>query len=124
MIGAMVATTLVVAFVGGDAGGVSAWVAVIGALLLAMPVCMALGWTAERFAYRPLRRAPRLAALITAIGISIIIQNVAMMVWGRNYLSFPHVIEPIVFHIGDARISVLQIIIIVAAAAIMGALLL
>src|SRR5690606_23255216 len=92
---------------------------VLGALLVAMPVCMALGWTAERFAYRPLRRAPRLAALITAIGISIIIQNIAMMIWGRNYLSFPHIIEARVFSIGDARISTLQIIIIVAAAAIM-----
>src|SRR5690606_40111205 len=122
MVGAMVATTLVVAFVGGDAGGVSAWVAVLGALLVAMPVCMALGWTAERFAYRPLRRAPRLAALITAIGISIIIQNIAMMVWGRNYLSFPHIIEPRVFTIGDARISFLQILIILGAAAIMGGL--
>src|SRR5690554_3402908 len=75
MIGAMVATTLVVTFVGGNPGAVSAWVVVIGALLVAMPVCMALGWTAERFAYRPLRRAPRLAALITAIGISIIIDR-------------------------------------------------
>src|SRR5690606_37523548 len=124
MIGAMVATTLVVTFVGGTPGAVSAWVVVIGALLLAMPVCMALGWPAERFAYRPLRRAPRLAALITAIGISIIIQNMAMMIWGRNYLSFPHIIEPIVFHMGGARISVLQIIIVLAAAAIMSALML
>src|SRR5690606_40033126 len=99
-------------------GGGSAWVVVMGALLVAMPVCMALGWTAERFAYRPLRRAPRLAALITAIGISIIIQNVAMMVWGRNYLSFPHIIETRVLSLGDARISLLQIIIIVSAAAI------
>jgi len=105
--------------VGANPGGVSAWLVVLGALLVAMPVCMALGWTAERFAYRPLRRAPRLAALITAIGISIIIQNIAMMVWGRNYLSFPHIIDARVFSIGEARISLLQIIIIVAAAAIM-----
>src|SRR5690606_10603706 len=119
MVGAMVATSIVLAFVGADPTGVSAWVAVGSALLLAMPVCMALGWTAERFAYRPLRRAPRLAALITAIGISIIIQNIAMMIWGRNYLSFPHIIEARVFSIGDARISMLQIIIIVAARASM-----
>src|SRR5690606_10410574 len=122
MVGAMVATTLVLTFVGADAGGMSAGMAVMAALLVAMPVCMALGWTAERFAYRPLRRAPRLAALITAIGISIIIQNIAMMVWGRNYLSFPHIIEPRVFTIGDARISFLQILIIFGAAAIMGGL--
>ena len=123
MIGAMVATTLVVTIIGGDPGGTSAWFAVSAALLLAIPACMALGWTAERYAYRPLRRAPRLAALITAIGVSIIIQNVAMMVWGRNYLSFPHIIEPIIFQLGDARISLLQIIIIAGATAIMAGLL-
>src|SRR3546814_7253781 len=110
MVGAMVATTLVAAFLGADPGSTSAWLAVTGALLLAIPLCMALGWIAERFAYRPLRRAPRLAARITAIGVSIIIQNVAMMVWGRNYLSFPHIIEPNIFQLGGARISLMQII--------------
>ncbi|MDS1141306.1 branched-chain amino acid ABC transporter permease [Pusillimonas sp. SM2304] len=124
MVGAMVATTLVAVFLGADPGSTSAWLAVMGALLLSIPVCMALGWTAERFAYRPLRRAPRLAALITAIGVSIIIQNIAMMVWGRNYLSFPHIIEPNIFQLGGARISMLQIIIILSATAIMAGLLL
>lgn len=124
MVGAMAATTLAVALVGADPGGASAWVAVSGALLLAIPLCMALGWTAERFAYRPLRRAPRLAALITAIGVSIVIQNIAMMVWGRNYLSFPHIIEPRLYQIGGARISLLQILIVISAAAIMAGLLL
>lgn len=124
MVGAMAATTVAVALVGADPGGASAWVAVLGALLLAIPLCMALGWTAERFAYRPLRRAPRLAALITAIGVSIVIQNIAMMVWGRNYLSFPHIIEPRLYQIGGARISLLQILIIISAAAIMAGLLL
>ncbi len=124
MVGAMVATTLVVTLIGADPGSISAWLAVAAALLLAIPVCMALGWIAERFAYRPLRRAPRLAALITAIGVSIIIQNIAMMVWGRNYLSFPHIIEPNIFQISGARISMLQIIIILSATAIMAGLLL
>ena len=124
MVGAMVATTLVAVFLGADPGSTSAWLAVMGALLLSIPVCMALGWTAERVAYRPLRRAPRLAALITAIGVSIIIQNIAMMVWGRNYLSFPHIIEPNIFQLGGARISMLQIIIILSATAIMAGLLL
>ena len=78
MVGAMIATSVVMALVG-HYGDVSAFVAIAAALLISIPVCMALGWTAERIAYRPLRRAPRLAALITAIGVSIIIQNVAMM---------------------------------------------
>ncbi len=124
MVGAMVATSVVLTLVGHYAGDVSAVMAIGLALLVAIPVCMAIGWTAERIAYRPLRRAPRLAALITAIGVSIIIQNLAMMIWGRNYLSFPHIIEPTVFQIGDARLSLLQIAIMLGAALIMVALLL
>lgn len=124
MVGAMLATTLVVSFIGGDGGGMPAWLAVSASLCVAIPACMAVGWIAERYAYRPLRRAPRLAALITAIGVSIIIQNLAMMIWGRNYLSFPHIFEPNVFVMAGARISTLQIIIILGAMAIMGALLL
>lgn len=123
MVGAMIATSLVLALVG-SAGDVSAFVAIGAALAVAIPVCMALGWTAERIAYRPLRRAPRLAALITAIGVSIIIQNIAMMFWGRNYLNFPHIIEPTIFHIGDARLSMLQVAIMLGSALIMVALLL
>lgn len=123
MIGAMAATMVAAARVGGDPS-TSAF-AVLGAgLLVSVPLCMAVGWTAERVAYRPLRRAPRLAALITAIGVSIILQNVAMMVWGRNYLNFPQVLTPTVFEIGGARMSMLQIAIVVIAALIMGALLL
>ncbi|THU05335.1 branched-chain amino acid ABC transporter permease [Lampropedia puyangensis] len=124
MVGAMVATSVVLSLASGGATASSAVWALTMALLTAIPVCMAIGWTAERFAYRPLRKAPRLAALITAIGVSIIIQNLAMMFWGRNYLNFPHIIEPAVFHIGEARISALQITIIVGAALIMAALLL
>uniref|UniRef100_UPI00366A832C branched-chain amino acid ABC transporter permease n=1 Tax=Bordetella pertussis TaxID=520 RepID=UPI00366A832C len=122
-IGEMGETGLPPALVGGDPS-TSAF-AVLGAgLLVSVPLCMAVGWTAERVAYRPLRRAPRLAALITAIGVSIILQNVAMMVWGRNYLNFPQVLTPTVFEIGGARMSMLQIAIVVIAALIMGALLL
>lgn len=119
MVGAMLATTVVLSLVGADPAGMSAWLAVGLSLLAAIPACMAIGWTAERYAYRPLRRAPRLAALITAIGVSFIVQNLAMMVWGRNYLSFPHIIEPMVFQLGEARISLLQILIIGGAALIM-----
>ena len=123
MVGAMIATSVVLALVG-HYGDVSAFVAIGAALVVSIPVCMALGWTAERIAYRPLRRAPRLAALITAIGVSIIIQNVAMMFWGRNYLNFPHIVEPTVYQLGDARLSMLQIAIMLGSALIMVALLL
>src|SRR5690606_1180041 len=85
--------------------------------------CMAVGWSAERIAYRPLRRAPRLAALITAIGVSIILQNIAMMAWGRNYLNFPQVLSPEAYDLRGARISSLQVAIVLIAAAIMAGLL-
>jgi len=49
---------------------------------------MAIGFTIERVAYRPLRYAPRLAPLITAIGVSIVLQQLAMLFWGRNYHTF------------------------------------
>ena len=52
-----------------------------------------VGYTLERVAYRPLRRAPRLAPLITAIGLSIILQHLALIVWSRNPLSFPQIVE-------------------------------
>jgi len=123
MIGAMAATTIAISLVSGDPSA-SAFLVLGAGLLVSVPLCMAVGWTAERIAYRPLRRAPRLAALITAIGVSIILQNLAMMGWGRNYLNFPQVLSPRVFEFFGARMSTLQIAIVVIAALIMGALLL
>jgi len=123
MVGAMAAISAVLGLAG-YFGEVSIFVALGVALLAAVPLCMAIGWAAERVAYRPLRRAPRLAALITAIGVSIVIQNAAMMVWGRNYLNFPNLVEPVVYQIGQARLSLPQIAIMLSAALIMAALLL
>ena len=64
-----------------------------------------------------------LGVVFTAIGVSIILQNVAMMGWGRNYLNFPQVLSPRVFEIFGARMSTLQIAIVAIAALIMGGLL-
>src|SRR5574343_445703 len=61
----------------------------LAGLTAAVLVCMALGWALERIAYRPLRNAPRLTPLITATGMSLVLQNLAMMIWGRKYLTFP-----------------------------------
>src|SRR5574340_949392 len=91
---------------------------------LAMLGCMALGYGIERIAYRPLRHAPRLAPLITAIGVSIVLQNLAMMVWGREYHSFPQLLANHPHSIGGAIISDVQIIIFVVALAIMAGLML
>ena len=101
------------------------------ALGIAAIVCAISGYTIERVAYRPLRGAPRLAPLITAIGVSILLQTIAMMIWGRNPLMFPQLLptDPLnVIKATDdtpgAVISVTEIIIIVVAFLTMGGLLL
>ena len=78
----------------------------------AIPVCMLVGYAMERLAYRPLRHAPRLAPLITAIGVSIILQHLALLVWSRNILAFPQIIAVTTYIIGGAAITNVQIAII------------
>lgn len=63
------------------------------ALLIAMAVCALLAMAVERFAYRRLRNAPRLAPLISGIGVSVLLQTVAMIVWTRNPLMFPQILS-------------------------------
>ncbi|HYL19382.1 MAG TPA: branched-chain amino acid ABC transporter permease, partial [Burkholderiales bacterium] len=93
------------------------------ALLVAIVVCMTLGFTIERIAYRPLRRAPRLAPLITAIGVSILLQTLAMLIWGRRYHTVPPILPPTPHSIAGATITNVQILIIVVSALIMAGLL-
>ena len=89
MIGAMVAFSVIVALAG---TGMPPLIIVLLGVLAAVPACMAVGYTVERVAYRPLRNAPRLAPLITAIGVSIILQHLALLIWGRSYISFPQLL--------------------------------
>ena len=96
---------------------------VLLALVVAMGVCMLLGFSIERVAYRPLRRAPRLAPLITAIGVSILLQNIAMLVWGRRYHTFPQLITPTPHNVFGATITDVQILIIGVSALVMAGLL-
>lgn len=63
------------------------------AILGAVAVCTLLGITIERVAYKPLRMAPSLAVLITAIGVSYLLQNVALLIWGSSPKSFTSVIS-------------------------------
>ena len=76
------------------------------AILLAMVFCTVLGVTIEGFAYRPLRQATSLAVLITAIGMSYLLQNIALMIWGANPKSFPTTfINGSNFRLGQLNIS-------------------
>jgi branched-chain amino acid transport system permease protein len=93
-------------------------------LLVAIPVCILINVAIERIAYRPLRNAPRLAPLITAIGVSIILQTVAMIVFGRDYKVFPRMLPNDPIAIGGALITPTQIMILIVAALMMGGLVL
>ena len=127
MIGAMVAYSVIVALVGANTG-LPPLAIVLAGLLAAVPVCMAVGYTLERVAYRPLRRAPRLAPLITAIGLSIILQHVALIVWTRNPLPYPQIVQTVSYHVtsspNGATITNVQVAIIGGSLALMAGLLL
>ena len=119
MIGAMVAFSLITALA--PAGLPPLAVLLIGTGC-AIPVCALVGYSMERFAYRPLRGAPRLAPLITAIGISIILQHLAMLVWSRNVLAFPQILETRTYMLGGTAITNVQIAIITVCFAMMAGL--
>ena len=90
----------------------------------AIPVCIIVNILIERVAYRRLRNAPRLAPLITAIGVSILLQTFAMMIWTRNPLPFPQLLSSEPIHVAGALISQTQILLLVLAAASMAGLVL
>jgi branched-chain amino acid transport system permease protein len=89
MIGGMITATFVVNIFGisGGEGALTFWPVVILSLFVSMAACGVLNASIERVAYRPLRNAPRLAPLITAIGMSFILQNVALAWKGAEYVS-------------------------------------
>ncbi len=117
-------------FAHGDVIMVGAYIAFCGlqywgvppllAILLAMVVCTVLGITIEGLAYRPLRQATSLAVLITAIGMSYLLQNIALMIWGANPKSFPTTfINGSVLHHGQLNLSSATLITILVSVVIM-----
>jgi len=121
MIGALVALAVMAPLAG---SGLPGPLVVLIGLAAAVLVCMALGATIERIAYRPLRNAPRLAPLITAIGVSIVLQQLAMLIWGRRYHSVPRLLPDAPHEIFGATITEVQILIMVVAALTMAGLML
>ncbi len=120
MVGALVALTVTQALAG---SGLPAPLILLLAAGAAILVCVSLGVAIERVAYRPLRRAPRLAPLITAIGISILLQYTAALIWGKQYISMPELIKPDHFVVGGAQFTELQAFIFLLACAVMAGLL-
>ena len=117
-------------FAHGDVIMVGAYIAFCGlqywgfppvlAILVAMVACTVLGITIEGLAYRPLRQAASLAVLITAIGVSYLLQNIALMIWGANPKSFPTTfINGSSIRLGQLNISTATIITILANVVIM-----
>jgi branched-chain amino acid transport system permease protein len=102
MLGGMFSATFATSLFGLHQGeGFATVPIVIGTLVLAMVCCGAINTAIEFVAYRPLRSAPRLAPLITAIGMSFIIENVGLAWKGPNYVTLPTVLPSSdVFHIG------------------------
>ncbi|CAH1189497.1 branched chain amino acid/phenylalanine ABC transporter membrane subunit LivH [Candidatus Nitrotoga sp. BS] len=121
MVGAMVALSTILLLIGSS---LPPLLILLISLITSIVVCMALGYSIERIAYRPLRKAPRLAPLITAIGVSIVLQNLAMIFWGREYHAFPPLLPNSSHMLAGAIITEVQILIVLVALGMMGGLLL
>lgn len=113
MVGALTSWTVIVTLQG---LGLPGWLLLLLALLVAVVVCAALNFTVEKVAYRPLRNAPRLAPLITAMGMSLLLQTLAMIVWKPTYKPYPALLPTDPYDVFGARINATQIVILVATA--------
>jgi len=121
MVGAMVGVTVVGLLA---SSGLPGPAVLVIALLAAIPACILLALTIERIAYRPLRNAPRLAPLITAIGLSIVIQTLAMILWKPNPIVFPDLLPTDPIPIAGALLAPKQLLILIVAGVLMTGLLL
>ena len=80
-------------------------------VLFAVVVCVALGVFVDRVAYKPLRNAPRISALITAIGISIALEIIAQLVFGSGQVNFPTIVPKVtLFKVGRRSINLLEVL--------------
>jgi branched-chain amino acid transport system permease protein len=122
MVGAMVSVTIINALAAAYPDLPGPLVLTAG-ILCATPVCIGLSLLIERVAYRPLRNAPRLAPLITAIGVSIVLQTGAMMIWKPNPIVFPDLLPTDPIEIGEAVLAPKQALILVVSAVMMVSLL-
>ena len=117
-VGAYVGLTILVT--GGLAGSLSPLAAVGVAVLIVMGVVAMLGVALERVAYRPLRKANRLAAVVSALGASIVFQNAIMLVYGARFYVYPDYLRPtMVLDLFGLHVPVMRIIVIVSSVVLM-----
>jgi branched-chain amino acid transport system permease protein len=119
MVGALTSWSVIMALQG---AGLPGWLLLLVALAVAVVVCALLNFSIEKVAYRPLRTAPRLAPLITAMGMSLLLQTLAMIVWKPTYKPYPALLPTDPFDVFGARINTTQIVILVATAFTLGGL--
>ena len=93
--------------------GTPGYIILIISLLIACVVAATLNFVIEKVASRPLRNSPKLAPLITAIGMSIFLQTMAMILWKPTYKSYPTLLPSTPINVGGALISPTQIMILV-----------
>ncbi len=113
MVGALVSWTIVTALAG---SGLPGWLILLISLVAAIIVCSALNFAIEKIAYRPLRNAPRLAPLITAMGMSLLLQTLAMIIWKPTIKSYPILLPTEPINVFGAVINTVQILILVITA--------
>ncbi len=91
--------------------GTPGWLILLIAMLIACMVAAILNYVIEKVAYRPLRNSPKLAPLITAIGMSLLLQTLAMIIWKPNFKPYPNLLPSAPFNVGGAVITTTQILI-------------
>ena len=101
--------------------GAPGWLILLLATVIACAVAAALNFSIEKIAYKRLRNSPRLAPLITAIGMSLLLQTIAMIIWKPNYKPYPTLLPMTPFEIGGAVITSTQVLILAVTAVALGA---
>ncbi len=125
MFGAFIGLGVLNAFGGPIALSASVGLVIVAMLLAAMIGCGVLGVAIERVAYRPLRNAPRIAPLISALGVSFFLQSTALLVFGaeyRNYETYEFIDISRGIHLGPLRVSIVRVFVIVTTLVLMVAL--
>ncbi len=119
MVGALTSWTFATTFA---ASGMPGWLLLALSLCCSLVVCAVLNFSVEKLAYRPLRGAPRLAPLITAMGMSLLLQTLAMIIWKPNPKPYPLLLPTEPINLGGPVISVTQCLILGLTAVILAAL--
>ena len=119
MVGALVSWTVVTTMSG---SGIPGWALLLISMVLSVVVCAALNFVIEKLAYKPLRSAPRLAPLITAMGISLLLQTLAMIIWKPNPKPYPSLLPPDPINLGGPVITVTQCMILGLTAVVLASL--